>query len=107
MKCSAVVCLLASLLLAGLPAGAWSADDVRAAVAGIWSGGDSLMEVTVRGETLSMKVIAIREAVYRPDEDIGEPGAPRRDDNNPDPASKDRLLVGLELLEDYRWTGRR
>ena len=107
MKCSAVVCLLASLLLAGLPAGGWPADDVRAAVTGIWSGGDSLMEVTVRGETLSMKVIAIREAVYRPDEGIGEPGAPRRDDNNPDPARQDRLLVGLELLEDYRWTGRR
>lgn len=100
-------CPLFWLLLTVLPTAAWSSDEDKTAVTGIWSGGDSLMEVAVEGERLSMKVIAIREAVYGPDEGIGEAGAPRRDDNNPDPVRQDRLLVGLELLEDYRWTGRR
>jgi uncharacterized protein (DUF2147 family) len=91
--------------LAGLlAASAWSNET---AVLGVWSGGDSLVEVSVSGESLSMKVLAIRDAVYLPDEGLGEPGSPRRDDNNPDPALKARLLVGMELLADYRWTGKR
>ena len=92
----AAICLLASA--------AWSD---QADVLGIWSGGDSLVTVTTDGEALSMKVLAIRDAVYLPDEDLGEPGAPRRDDNNPDPALKARTIVGMELLSDYRWTGKR
>ena len=87
-----------------LTGNAWSNE---AAVLGIWSSGDSLVEVTATGETLSMKVLAIRDAVYLPDEGLGEPGSPRKDDKNPDPALRDRLLVGMELLSEYRWTGKR
>jgi hypothetical protein len=65
------------------------------------------MRVEIQGERLSMTVIAIRDATYGADEAVGEPGAPRRDDNNPDPDLRARQLVGMELLEDYRWTGRR
>jgi uncharacterized protein (DUF2147 family) len=93
------------LALAALLAGpAWADQD---AVLGIWSGGDSLVEVTAGAESLSMKVLALRDAVYQPDEGLGEPGSPRLDDNNPDPALKERPLVGLELLSEYRWTGKR
>jgi hypothetical protein len=93
-----------TLLFGGI---ARAASPEQEAVLGIWSGGDSLMSVAVRSEGLSMTILAIRDAVYFPDEGIGEPGSPRRDDNNPDPALQDRLLVGLELLADYRWTGKR
>ncbi len=65
------------------------------------------MRVVMQGERLSMTVVAIRDAVYGPDETAGKPGTPRRDDNNPEPEMRSRLLIGLELLEDYRWTGRR
>ena len=99
--------LLLLLLPAGLCVADSGADAAKEAVTGIWSGGDSLMQVAVQGERLSMTVVAIRDAVYGPEEAVGEPGAPRRDDYNPDPALRSRLLVGLELLEDYRWTGRR
>jgi uncharacterized protein (DUF2147 family) len=101
----ALMVLLGWSVLAGQTARAGSPD--QAAVEGIWSGGDSLIMVTVRGESLSMTVLAIRDAVYGPDEGIGEPGTPRRDDKNPDPMQQNRLLAGLELLADYRWTGRR
>ena len=79
----------------------------QAEVFGVWSGGDSLVEVSSDGENLSMKVLAIREAVYLPNETTGEPGTPRRDDNNPDPALTEQLIVGMELLSEYRWTGKR
>jgi uncharacterized protein (DUF2147 family) len=87
-----------------LPGSAWSSESD---VLGIWSGGDSLVAVTSDGGHLSMKVLAIRDALYLPDEKIGEPGTPRRDDNNPDPALQAQLLVGMELLSDYQWTGKR
>ena len=96
LKLAAVASLIA--------ASAWSNESD---VLGVWSGGDSLLEVSASGDSLSMKVLAIRDAVYLPDEGLGEPGSPRRDDKNPDPALKDRLLVGMELLADYRWTGKR
>ena len=93
--------LIVCCLLAGT---GWSNE---AAVLGVWSGGDSLVEVTRTGEGLSMRVLAIRDAVYLADEGLGEPGSPRRDDNNPDTALTGRLLVGMELLSGYRWTGKR
>ncbi len=97
--------VFAAAWMAGLlTSAAWSDESE---VFGIWSGGDSLVEVRQEGERLSMKVLAIRDAVYGPDESPGEPGAPRRDDNNPEPALQARLLVGMELLSDYRWSGKR
>lgn len=93
------VCLL-GLVDAGAQAGEEN-------VHGLWSGGDSLLEVQADGESLSMTIVAIRDAVYRPDESLGEPGRPRHDDNNPDTALRGRPLVGLELLSGYAWNGRR
>lgn len=96
--------LLALVAAAFLSAPAWADEE---AVLGIWSGGDSLLEVTNAGDGLSMKVLALRDALYLPDEELGEPGTPRQDDNNPDPALRDRPLLGMELLSEYRWTGKR
>lgn len=76
-------------------------------VFGLWSGGDSLLEVGMGDAGLSMRVLAIKDAVYGEDEGLGEPGAPRRDDNNPDPALRERPVVGMELLAEYRYTGKR
>ena len=66
------------VFMVGLVAAAAWADETE--VLGIWSGGDSLVQVTRNGECLSMKVLAIRDAVYLPDEGLGEPGTPRRID---------------------------
>jgi uncharacterized protein (DUF2147 family) len=101
LRSSVLLLVCSTTLLAG---DAWSNE---IAVLGVWSGGDSLVEVTAAGETLSMRVLAIRDAVYLPDEELGEPGSPRKDDKNPDPALRGRLLVGMELLSEYRWTGKR
>lgn len=81
-------------------------------VYGLWSSGDSLLAIEPGEDgSLSMTIIALRDAVYRADENEGVPGEPRRDDRNPDEALRHRPLVGLELLDGYRfgngrWEGR-
>lgn len=84
-----------------------AAEPEAAAVAGLWSGDGSILEVRQVGEQLSMTLIAFKDAVYMPEEGLGEPGTARRDDNNPDPELKKRALLGLDLLSDYRWNGKR
>jgi uncharacterized protein (DUF2147 family) len=95
--------LTLSVLGAGLSVGAAERDEVI----GFWSGGDSILEIRETENGLSAVLLALKDARYRADEELGEPGSLRRDDNNPDPALKERLLVGLELLADYRFDGRR
>jgi hypothetical protein len=97
------------LLIAVLLAGPFCAlaSEPRSEVAGLWSGGDSLLLIEEREGTLSARVMALRDAYYREDEGLGEPGTLRRDDNNPDEAHKGRVVLGLELLSDYEFKGRR
>ncbi|MGE0624262.1 MAG: DUF2147 domain-containing protein [Pseudomonadales bacterium] len=81
-------------------------------VYGLWSGGDSLLSIEpLLDGGLSMTIVALKDAVYRPDEDLGVPGESRRDDRNPDASLRERPLLGLELLSGYRfekgrWEGR-
>ena len=80
----------------------------RAAVVGLWSGGDSLLEVKpTADDSLSMVVLALQNPRYLPDEGKGQPGQTRLDDNNPQPALRQRPILGLELLSEYRFDGRR
>jgi len=94
-------------LSTGIASAAAGGGAAQEAVVGVWSGGDSLMRVSVQDGRLSMTILALRDAVYLPDEEVGEAGAPRRDDNNPEPDLRDRPLIGMELLQGYRWTGKR
>ncbi|MEM8766008.1 MAG: DUF2147 domain-containing protein [Pseudomonadota bacterium] len=76
-------------------------------VLGLWSGGDSLLEVAMGADGLSMRILALKDPFYGEEEGLGEPGAARRDDNNPDPTLQARPLVGMELLSGFRYTGKR
>jgi uncharacterized protein (DUF2147 family) len=100
--------LLLALLL--LPWGLARADDPDA-VLGYWATKDSILQVARDGDSLSMRVVALENPFYLDDEPHGPPGAPRVDVNNPDPALRERPILGLELLSDYefakkRWRGR-
>jgi uncharacterized protein (DUF2147 family) len=77
------------------------------AVYGRWVGEESVVEISPAGESLSMIVIALADPHYLPEEQAGPSGAIRRDDNNPEPALQDRPVLGLELLSDYRFDGKR
>lgn len=91
--------LLAFILLS-IPA--W-ADDT---LVGYWAGGSSILAITESGNNLSATIIALMDPVYMADEEFGPEGTPRRDDNNPNEALRDRRLLGMELLSNYEFTGK-
>ena len=79
-----VLCLAASLL--GTAAGA----DGRARVFGIWaSAKGTIISISQNGEALQGEVIAMRK--------------PRPDRKNRDPQLRERPVIGLQLLSDYRF----
>ena len=97
--------------LALLPVAAFAAEDAeaegRSDVYGLWAGPTSILEVAPEGDSLRMTVVAIDDPLYGENEPEGPPGTPRRDLNNPDPALRDRPIVGMNLLEGYAFDGRR
>lgn len=100
--------LLPALAVVVAP-GAWA--DARDSVFGHWAGDRSILEISERDDELSARVIAIDDPVYREGEEFGPVGAARRDDLNPDESQRQRPLLGIELLSEYRfkngkWQGR-
>jgi uncharacterized protein (DUF2147 family) len=73
------------------------------AVVGFWAGEDSILRVRRDGDGLAMVIVALRNPVYRKDEGVGVPGEPRVDLNNPDEALRGRPILGLNLLDGYRY----
>lgn len=77
------------------------------AVVGHWRDDRSLLIVSRQGESLSMRIHAVLDPLYKTGEKPGPVGAPRRDSRNPDAALQHRPLLGLELLIGYGWSGER
>ena len=96
MPASAVTAFLSGLFLAMTTA---FADDLTA-VEGTWlSGdGDGWIEVRVAGDGLSGEI-------------LGSPNAsedrPDTDEHNPDPALRDRPLIGLNIFSGFEYAGDR
>ncbi len=94
--------LIASLmaLIAG-PAFAQGAD----AVLGTWvtDGGKSRIEITKSAGKYSGKIAWLREANYPPDDK--EAGKVKHDRENPDDKLKNRPLLGLQLIKDFKYAG--
>lgn len=77
------------------------ADDVL----GKWytDGKQSQIEIKKEGEKFNGKIVWLKE----PNQPAGdpEPGQPKRDAKNPDPARQKDPIVGLALLKDFTWDG--
>ena len=78
------------------------ADD-REAVFGRWGGDRSILEVRPVDDGLAMVIVAMVDPNYREDEEVGVPGEPRIDIENPDESLRDRPILGLNLVSDYRF----
>lgn len=92
------------LCLAGfVPAHAAGPDEV----VGQWRDARSVLVVSRQGDTLSMRIHAVLDPLYKEGEEPGPAGAPRRDSRNPDPSLQHRPILGLELLIGYAWSGER
>lgn len=100
MKRRIIFSLTMSLFLLGL-ASAGVADETIDPIEGIWvtSDGEGWVKIQQVGEGLEGTIIG------------GPSDEDRRDDNNPDPALRDRRLTGLKILEGLeadgsgKWTG--
>lgn len=90
--------LLVALILLSSPA---LAD--RAAVQGYWSTGTSIFEVYEEDGALYGQIRALTSPIYETGEREGMDGQPRIDTKNPDPALRDRPLIGLHMFSGYQY----
>ncbi len=76
-------------------------------VSGCWvpEARDSVLLIEVLPATVRGSVAALQYPRFRPGEGIGTPGATRTDVANPDPALRDRPMLGLEILHGFAWDG--
>ena len=71
---------------------------------GLWETGESHVEIYRCGERLCGRIAAL-------DEPLNAEGHPKADTNNPEPALRDRPILGMDLIagfsrkSDKRWVG--
>ena len=105
--------MLAWLMLAWLMLLSWPAlaQDAPSAVYGTWASSGTMIEVSPAGEGLSARILSLKHPHWRDKDGVGRIGETKTDLHNPDPALRGRPLIGVELLEGFRfrngrWRGR-
>ncbi len=90
------------ILLAAAPAGAVDAGSIT----GFWNtqDNDAVFEIYACGSLYCGKIISLEEPNYPPT-DKEMPGKPKVDINNPNPALRNRTLVGLRLIYGFHYAG--
>jgi uncharacterized protein (DUF2147 family) len=74
-------------------------------ILGEWvtEGGSSRVEIFKKDHHYFGKIVALKNPDYLPGEAEGEEGTPRLDLHNPDETLRSRPLVGVELVQDFRF----
>lgn len=97
------VCVIAAMtmLMIGVAFAETKAEDV----VGTWytENGGSKVEIVKEGDTYNGKLTWLKEPNYG--KDHAEAGKPKRDSENPDPAKQNDPIVGLKLLNGFKWDG--
>jgi uncharacterized protein (DUF2147 family) len=98
--------LLIGLLLSGLCVTAWGADDADA-VAGAWSTADgkARIEIVKHDGLYDGKIVWLKEPNYPADDKQGMAGRPKVDRENPDKALQNRSIIGLPLIQGFKYAG--
>ena len=97
-----VLTILAMVLLATVTTYGAGQDSIL----GLWKteGGESKLEIFRCGEKVCVKIAWLKEPDYT-DSSEGQVGTPKMDRNNPDPALKNRPMVGLQIMEGFTAAG--
>jgi len=76
-------------------------------VLGVWvtADGKAHVEIVKHGDVYDGSIVWLKEPVYRPDEKKGTPGMPKTDLNNPDKSLQSRPLMGLPLIQGFKYDG--
>lgn len=87
---------IALLLIAALPL--WAATGEPDDVLGVWRNGSGKGHIQVykQGGKYYGKIIWLRDA-------NNDEGKPRVDHRNPDPAKRDKPIIGLVMMRDFKW----
>lgn len=90
-----------AVLAGGVAFAETQADDVL----GTWytQNNGSKIEITKEGDTYNGKIVWLKEPNYGPNH--AEAGKPKRDSNNPEAARQNDPIVGLKLLNGFKWDG--
>lgn len=81
-------------------------------ILGVWAtdsdgdGGQAHIEIYAVGGRYSGKIVWLEEPLYSAENEDGEEGEPKVDKNNPDPAMQSRPIMGLELMEGFKFDGK-
>jgi uncharacterized protein (DUF2147 family) len=96
------LCLASLWLLA--PVSVWAASDD---ILGVWNTaeGRSRVEVYQCADRYCGKIIWLKEPLYPQDDANGMAGKSKVDRENPDPAKREQPLLGLQILQDFRYDG--
>lgn len=78
------------------------------AIVGLWKtepnpNGYAIVKITHDGTTFNGRIVWLEKPVYGPSEP--RPGQPRVDLHNPDPALRNRPIMGLEMLKGFVYKG--
>ena len=84
---------------------AW-ADDPDA-VLGTWvtADGKARIQVVKHGDIYDGSIVWLKEPVYTTDDKDGTPGKAKVDTKNPDPAMRTRPVLGLPLIQGFKYAG--
>ncbi|MEM7051898.1 MAG: DUF2147 domain-containing protein [Acidobacteriota bacterium] len=79
-------------------------------ILGIWASapsddGIAHVEIFRRGDTYGGRIVWLEKPNYGPEDRHGMAGMQKVDRENPDPDRRGRPLVGLEILEGFRYDG--
>lgn len=91
------------LLLVAAPAFADGPDGVL----GQWitADGDARVEIVKHGDVYDGSIVWLKEPVYGPDDKEGTPGQPKVDVHNPDKSQQSRPIIGLPLVQGFKYAG--
>jgi uncharacterized protein (DUF2147 family) len=103
MKRNVVLLFLALMLTTAASACAASGDEIL----GAWNNQekDARIEIFRCAEKYCGKIFSMNEPDYPADSRDGIPGTPRLDHKNPEPSLRSRLIIGLQIMNDFVFVG--
>jgi uncharacterized protein (DUF2147 family) len=106
LKSSGIVCaLLAALIFSTTPLALPASEED--AVVGLWNTAerDARIEIFKCGNEYCGRISELRDPVYPPNDREGLAGLPVMDRHNPNPALRNRPLLGLTFMRGFRYGG--
>jgi uncharacterized protein (DUF2147 family) len=84
------------------------ADDSADAILGDWhtTGNKSVVKIIKRDGHYFGQIVSLGKPNWPVDDKLGMGGKPRNDRKNPDPALRDRPIVGLEIVSGFSYAGK-